>query len=74
MRILVTGATGFIGAHLVRGLIERHFRVFCLVRPSPHLLALVEVQLRPVNVHPESAALYAEAEELFVCGYTKRGG
>ena len=32
--MLVTGASGFIGRHLVRRLIERGGRVSCLVRPS----------------------------------------
>lgn len=32
MRVLVTGATGFIGFHLARKLVERGFRVYGLVR------------------------------------------
>ncbi|HDM90274.1 MAG TPA: NAD-dependent epimerase/dehydratase family protein, partial [candidate division WOR-3 bacterium] len=32
MRALVTGATGFIGSHLVRVLIDRGFDVRVLVR------------------------------------------
>ncbi len=31
--VLVTGASGFIGLHLVRGLVT----VFCLVRPTSHI-------------------------------------
>jgi len=34
--VLVTGASGFIGLHLVRRLIERGDRVSCLVRVSSH--------------------------------------
>lgn len=34
MASLITGSTGFIGAHLVRALLERGERVRCLVRPS----------------------------------------
>ena len=32
--ILVTGATGFIGQHLVKQLVEAHYPVCCLIRPS----------------------------------------
>jgi len=35
--VLVTGASGFIGQHLVRRLIERGDRVSCLVRATSHL-------------------------------------
>ncbi len=31
---LVTGATGFIGSHLVEALVEQNWRVTCLVRPK----------------------------------------
>lgn len=39
-RVLVTGASGFIGPHLVRALCERGDRVTCLVRRSSDLSAL----------------------------------
>ncbi len=35
--VLVTGASGFIGRHLVRGLIERSGRVSCLVRATSRI-------------------------------------
>jgi uncharacterized protein YbjT (DUF2867 family) len=34
--ILVTGATGFIGHHLVKQLVEAQYPVCSLIRPSPH--------------------------------------
>jgi nucleoside-diphosphate-sugar epimerase len=34
MRVLVTGAAGFIGAHVVRGLIAKGHEAFALVRPG----------------------------------------
>ncbi|MCL4193743.1 MAG: NAD-dependent epimerase/dehydratase family protein [Thermoguttaceae bacterium] len=36
-RVLVTGASGFLGFHLVRALIERGDEVTCLVRPESRL-------------------------------------
>jgi len=38
--VLVTGASGFIGAHLVRRLVERGSRVACLVRATSRVDAL----------------------------------
>ena len=35
--VLVTGASGFIGRHLVRRLVERGCRVSCLVRAASHI-------------------------------------
>lgn len=37
MKALVTGATGFIGSHLVEALVERRIQVRCLVRNKRHL-------------------------------------
>jgi dihydroflavonol-4-reductase len=35
MRVMLTGATGFVGGNLLRLLVEKGFRVRCLVRPGP---------------------------------------
>jgi nucleoside-diphosphate-sugar epimerase len=44
-QVLVTGASGFIGYHLVRALVEDGYEVTCLVRPTSDLSALA-----PFNV------------------------
>jgi nucleoside-diphosphate-sugar epimerase len=46
MRALVTGATGFIGQHLVRRLVERGDDVACLVRPTSELTPLARWPVR----------------------------
>jgi len=49
MRALVTGATGFIGWHLVRRLAERGDDVSCLVRPTSQVAALARWPVRFVS-------------------------
>ena len=43
MRILLTGATGFIGSHLTRALVRAGHEVFALVRPDADLWRLQDV-------------------------------
>lgn len=45
---LVTGATGFIGSHVARALIEQGFDVRVLVRPGSSLAALADWPVKPV--------------------------
>ena len=43
MRCLVTGATGHIGPHLVKYLLERSVEVAALVRPTSNLWRIEDV-------------------------------
>lgn len=47
MRVLITGATGFIGSHVARRLIDRGFEVNALVRKASNTL---NIQGLPLNV------------------------
>lgn len=40
MRVLVTGATGFVGANLVRALLHNNFTVRILIRPTSRLTSI----------------------------------
>ncbi len=46
--VLVTGASGFIGTHLVRRLVARRFRVSCLVRATSRIEELRAAGAQPV--------------------------
>ncbi|MBS3156575.1 NAD-dependent epimerase/dehydratase family protein [Candidatus Woesearchaeota archaeon] len=45
MRALVTGASGFIGRHLVRRLLKEKYKVRCLVRKNSNVNGLIDVEL-----------------------------
>jgi dihydroflavonol-4-reductase len=49
MKVFLTGATGFVGSHLARLLVQRGHEVACLVRPSSQLQNLSDI---PVNILP----------------------
>jgi len=49
MHALVTGATGFIGSHLVDSLIRERFEVTCLVRNQSNLKFLSEFNVKLVS-------------------------
>ena len=61
MRILVTGATGFVGNMLVPALIRAGHEAVCLVRPTSDLSALqrLDVQLVPGDITDKDAWLTA---------------
>ena len=58
-RVLITGATGFIGANLVRALLHREADVYALVRSESALWRLSELLPR---IHVVTAALTQPAE------------
>ena len=48
MRVLVTGGTGFVGAHVVRRLVQRGHEVGALVRPTSDVRTLADLPVSPV--------------------------
>src|SRR5215472_15172228 len=65
-RILVTGAAGFIGSHVVKNLVDRGFRnVACFARPSSDLARLesmARAQPRPVRIDILKGNLLSRAD------------
>ena len=43
-RALVTGATGYIGSHLAKRLVQEHFEVHVIIRPESELSRLKEIE------------------------------
>ena len=48
MKVLVTGATGFVGGNLARTLVQRGYEVRALVRPNSNPLALQDLHVEQV--------------------------
>jgi nucleoside-diphosphate-sugar epimerase len=59
--VLITGATGFIGSHVVEAWLARGAEVRCLVRPESDLRWLPREKIRPVILSPSSDAPWQEA-------------
>jgi len=65
MNILMTGATGFIGKHLLRVLLARGHRVSLLIRPttiSPNKSWPKSVRIISCDIHDESSYQHIPAE------------
>ena len=61
MKVLVTGATGFIGGNLARTLVSRGYEVRAIVRPNSNTLALedLDVQLVPGDLRDKQSVAHA---------------
>jgi nucleoside-diphosphate-sugar epimerase len=51
LRVLVTGATGFLGSHIAETLVQHGFKVRCTLRPSSSLKWLQNLDIEKVNVN-----------------------
>ncbi|MFH1231635.1 MAG: NAD(P)-dependent oxidoreductase [Planctomycetota bacterium] len=50
MKVLVTGASGFVGGHLVQKLLEKKYEVFCICRKTSNLKHLETLSYPPERV------------------------
>ncbi len=64
MKALITGATGFIGSHLVEELIKRGYEVVCLVRNTSSLKWLDGVKVKLIYGDCEKGSLDGIPEDI----------
>jgi len=65
-RALVTGATGFVGSHLVRGLLEAGWDVSVIIRKTSKLDMLVDVCER-ITVHQYTGEINQLTKAMVEC-------
>lgn len=64
-KVLVSGATGFIGSHLIRRLKQEGYDVFIVVRPTTDINAVKEtVQLKNIVVLDDREELYRKIKAI----------
>jgi nucleoside-diphosphate-sugar epimerase len=62
-KVLVTGATGFLGSHIAETLVQHGFTVRCTVRPSSSLKWLEHLDIEKVSVNLSNETSLQEACE-----------
>jgi len=67
MKVLVTGATGFIGANLVRHLLERGDEVHCVVRKPRKAIEGLDLRLHTTPLADDPAAVEGLARAMDGC-------
>ena len=68
MKVLVTGATGFVGANLVRHLLARGDEVVCLIRKPNLAIEGLDLQLSKVPIEESREGIDALAGVMEGCG------
>ncbi len=69
-RIIITGATSFIGSHLAKAAIQKGYKVFCVVRPdSKHFGTLGEIKEHLEFVYCDLKEYDSLASKLDVRGF-----
>ena len=77
-RILITGATGYLGSHIVRLCLERGDDVVCLVRDKTHLKRIEHLQDQAAIISMEKLESHIDEMQIdtvihTACAYTRNG-